>query len=339
MNAPQYLFVTLNARCNYRCGHCKWWLRDQEGRGAKPHGEKLDAIREFSDLSPHGAVVICGGEAMLDPLAFWDTCRAARAAGLRVIYVTNASRISDAAIAERIIEQGPTELTVSLDSHLATEHNEVRGCRFAFQRAVSAIELLVDLRAAAEHGSHRPRIFRLFTMGVVSERNYRDLPKMIRFSRNLGVDRHKANFLQPSFGGEYPDSYFARNHVRDPADCMRVLCEVSREFDLGWRPEWFLAVRDYLESVVRNGNAFEGWRHFEGTRDVICNSSERNIMLDEDNRLSLCFDHRFGSERYVPGKLRDFWERAPREKMKRCRRYCGISHSVRREPATGKGIQ
>ena len=95
----------------------------------------------------------------------------------------------------------------------------------------------------------------------------------------------------------------------------------------------------YVESVNRNRDAIRGWGHRAGTRDHICNSYERNIMVDLYGNARLCFSFGTSFELKEPGDLRRFWfERsaADRKEMRRCNRYCGISHSVRRENATRK---
>ncbi len=67
MPQQQFLFVHVNKRCNLRCQHCKFWMVDDGDRmNYLPWERKRDILGEFSELSPGGRVVICGGESMLD---------------------------------------------------------------------------------------------------------------------------------------------------------------------------------------------------------------------------------------------------------------------------------
>ncbi len=95
-----------------------------------------------------------------------------------------------------------------------------------------------------------------------------------------------------------------------------------------------------VRSVVKNRDAAEGWHGRAGTERTFCNSYERNIMVSLYGEARLCFSPAFPKFRLERiGDLRKFWEREAvpiRRKMKKCRRYCAISHSVRRENATLK---
>jgi hypothetical protein len=76
------------------------------------------------------------------------------------------------------------------------------------------------------------------------------------------------------------------------------------------------------------------------TSDHICNTYDRNIMVDHYGMARLCFAEAFrGMQLRKYGDLRAFWEGASdiRAEMRQCTRLCGISHSVRREPSTVVG--
>jgi hypothetical protein len=94
----------------------------------------------------------------------------------------------------------------------------------------------------------------------------------------------------------------------------------------------------YHRSVHKNNDAVLGWSG-KGTEELICNSFDRNIMVDMDGIARLCFSHKFPGfkiNRY--GDLRKFWYGTDnlRGAMSKCTQYCGISHSVRRVNATLK---
>jgi len=75
----------------------------------------------------------------------------------------------------------------------------------------------------------------------------------------------------------------------------------------------------------------------KGTKYPICNSYERNIMVDVYANARLCFSTAFLSVLLEKrGDLGHLWEHSDvtRVQMRRCTRCCGISHSVRRESAT-----
>lgn len=298
--------------------------------------ERRDEIlREFAGLNPAGKVVICGGESMLDLDRYFAVTTTCRQLGLRCCSVINGTRVADDAMADRMVALGPDEVTVSLNSQRPELHDRTRGVPGAFAMAVRALRLLLEARR--RHGSG----IRLFAMAVVCESNYRELDAFYDFVLNdLGADKLKLNFLQPTFGPPslwYQDRYFADNVIRDEAALAEIIRACDAKYGLRINPAWLDQVTMYHRSVRRNGWQGLGWRRGRGTETHICNSYERNIMVDLRGRARLCFHPGFPSiqlERW--GDLGRFWEGSDelRRRMRRCNRYCGISHSVRSQPAT-----
>ena len=332
---PRFLFLQLNQRCNLRCQHCVYWtLNDDDRAHYLSRDRRRELITELAELNPHGAVVIFGGESKLDLDDYFALTTDCRANGLRCLSVINGTRIRDAALADRMIREGPTEISVSLNSHLPAEHDRTRGVPGAFTLATNAVRLL---RAARER--HPSPGGRLYVMGLIHEDNYRQLDAFYDFVlHDLRADKLKLNFLQPTFGlPGGADEFFAAHHIRDADALLAVLRACNAKYQLGLNPEWLRVVEMYCRSVRPDG-ARQGWNNAAGTAEAICNTYERNIMVDLYGNARLCFSGEFPQ---VPlrarGDLARFWhgQAAPiRCQMKDCRRPCGISHSVRREPAT-----
>ncbi len=335
---PKFLFLHVNKRCNLACLHCAYWKDDDRDRKKyMPWDRKREVIREFAEMSPGGAVVICGGESMLDPDEYFAIAGECARAGLRCLSVINGTQVADEAMAERMALEGPSEVTVSLDSHIEGEHDRMRGAEGSFRMAVNALRLLVQARAR-----HPARGVRLYVMALVHEGNYRQLDAFYDFALNdIGADKLKLNLLQPTFGLRgRADDFFARYHVRDPEALAAVIRACDAKYRLGLNPTWLEHVQMYFRSIVRNRDARQGWRGRAGTEEHICNTYERNIMVDLYGTARLCFAPDFpGMSLALNGDLRRFWyqEAQPiRERMRACNRYCAISHSVRRENATLK---
>ena len=336
---PRFLFIEINQRCNLRCLHCAYWLRDESDRGEFLTSDgRLAIIEDFARLNPQGTVVTCGGEQMLDEDDYFAVTSRCRELGLSCFSVVNGTCIDDDAVADRMILEGPSEITVSLNSHLAEIHDRSRGVPGAFDRAVRALRLLLEARKRL--GRNVP----VYAMAVVSEENYRDLDAFYHFVlRDLGADKLKLNFLQPTFGralhknGE--DRYFADQVVKDTGELRRIIRHCDRKYGLGINPRWLRHVVMYLRSASNRRDALRGWRG-RGTWYPICNSYDRNIMIDIRGRAQLCFATLFKNRVIsAPGDLAAFWaeRRSVRRRMIACTQYCGISHSVRRESATLAG--
>ena len=176
-------------------------------------------------------------------------------------------------------------------------------------------------------------------MGLIHGSNYLDLENFYRFVlEDLKADKFKLNFLQPTFGSRSPsDNFFARHHNLDPDLLVEIINRCETRYQLGLNPVWREQVRMYFNSLRDTQDIEKGWGSSSGTREHICNSYDRNIMVDHYGVMRLCFSTRFpGIKINQRGDLKKFWEESEpvRKEMRRCNMFCGISHSVRRETAT-----
>jgi hypothetical protein len=157
----------------------------------------------------------------------------------------------------------------------------------------------------------------------------------------VGADKLKLNFLQPSFGfpkWKLVDRFFKENVISDYEGLGSMIRKCDQKYHLRINPVWLEHVKMYHRSIKENRNAAMGWLHRNGTSEHICNTYDRNIMVNLYGNAGLCFNNAFPS---IPltakGDLRTFWHERSlpiRKEMVKCNRYCGISHSVRRENAT-----
>jgi hypothetical protein len=337
---PRFVFMEINKRCNLRCTHCDFWQRDDDDRANYFQTEqKLAVLDEFRAMNPKGNLVICGGEPMLDLDDYFDLCHGARARGINVMSVINGTRIRRPEMAERLIKEGPHEISISLNSHIPELHDETRGVKGAFDKAVRALRLLVD--AKKRLGATDTRIY---VMGLVFGRNYRLIDGFYDFVLNdIGADQLKLNFLQPAFGqsGDV-DPFFAAESDVDGDQLEQIIKDCDAKYALGLNPLWISQVGMYFRSLAGIKDLEKGWGASSGTTEHICNTYERNVMINHYGMARLCFSNAFaGRELKAPGDFARFWNGAAviRAQMRKCNQFCGISHSVRRESSTLKGRQ
>ena len=333
---PKFLFVQINKRCNLRCGHCDFWMRDDDDKANyQPWQRQREILQEFSELNPEGAVVICGGEPMLDLNDYFAVTRECMQLGLRSVSVINGTRIRTPIIADAMLLEGPEEISISLNSHIEELHDRTRGVKGAFRKGVKALRLLVDER-------HPDRRTRIYVMGLVFDENYHDLDGFYDFVLNdIKADKLKLNFLQPSFGHDVPnDRFFAEHGHLDPQKLGAVIEACDAKYRLGLNPIWLEQVKMYFRSLNAYADLDAGWGSEARSAEHICGTYDRNIMVDHYGMARLCFADLYRGVRLKKyGDLRDFWENADdiRAEMRECNRLCGISHSVRREPSTIAG--
>ena len=166
-------------------------------------------------MHPGGAVVICGGESMLDLEDYFAIAGDCRELGLRCLSVINGTRVRDPERADRMILAGPHEISVSLNSHRAELHDRTRGVKGAFAKAVKALRLLLEARARNSADT------RIYAMGLIFDENYREIDAFYDFVLNdVGADKLKLNFIQPSFGHDAPDDDSSRTTIAStPTSC------------------------------------------------------------------------------------------------------------------------
>jgi len=334
---PQFLFLSVNEVCNLRCRHCEYWTVSKPRLSTTSLPRQLEIVEEFSELSPGGTVVICGGEPMLDIATYFEVCRKCRSLGLRTLSVTNGTLVTTPADANRVIADGPNEVSVSLDSPDAYTHDSFRGLPGSYAAATNAVKLLLASRKLLG----RPT--KIYVMGLLSASSAERLHDFYDLIlRGLGADKLKLNALQPSFiNTSHPrctsrDRFFETESQVDPSKLADTLATCNLTFQLHLNPKWISQVVSYFRALWNAPNLDRGWGCGITTDEVICNSGERNIMVDVEGRASLCFSNHFpGMKLERRGDLASFW-RSPgcRDQMSRCRAPCGISHSVRREHAT-----
>jgi MoaA/NifB/PqqE/SkfB family radical SAM enzyme len=332
---PRFLYLQVNKRCNLRCTHCDFWMRDDDDSERYLGGERLaEVVEEFSEINPRGAIVLCGGEPMLNLDRYFAMVRLARDNGLRSLSVVNGTRVRSLAMARRILTEGPDEISISLNSHRADLHDETRGVPGAFAKAVGALRLLIEARRQMNADARR-----IYVMGLVFDLNYRELEEFYDFVLNdVGADKLKLNFLQPSFGhDEDGDGFFEQHAQLDPEELVAIIRRCDTRFALKLNPVWLGQVGMYFRSLAGALDLAKGWGSRTGTAEHICNTYDRNIMVDHYGVARMCFSGHFrGAPLQRYGDLRRFWDTSQdiRNEMMACNQLCGISHSVRRETST-----
>jgi MoaA/NifB/PqqE/SkfB family radical SAM enzyme len=347
MQNPKFLFLSINELCNLHCQHCEYWGTKLPSLDASRLARQLEILQEFSEISPGGKVVICGGEPMLDVNTYFQVCATARALGLRTLSVTNGTMIKTPTHAARVAQTGPDEISISLDGPDAATHDRMRGTKGAFLEAVTAIKLLVAARdEMLEYATVYKWFPKIYVMGLLTASTAYKLDEFYDLVLNqLKADKLKINTLQPSFlntrSGQQiqHDTFFVQESQLDVAHLDAVLAHCQQKYNLVYNPNWVRQVLSYFKTLQNRSDLHRGWGAGITTEEHICNSPDRNIMVDIAGKASLCFAPGFPSRQlHVYGDLKRYWETSneTRAKMANCNLLCGISHSVRRENATLK---
>ncbi len=141
----RYLFVEVTQRCNLACRHCGSDCGREPATNELSTSEWLAFFAYLRDKAGTRdlTVVVTGGEPLCHP-ELPRLLAGLRDNGLRFGMVTNAWAL-DTRRVELLMSHGLFSITVSLDG-LAPQHDDLRGKKGSFERAVQGIRNLVEAR-------------------------------------------------------------------------------------------------------------------------------------------------------------------------------------------------
>ena len=153
---PETVSIFVTYRCNLRCSMCSQW---GESGSAKYYTheqlyshQELDRLKSLiDDLSKwKPTITLFGGEPLMYKGLF-DLVRHVKSHGMRINMITNGVMLEH--FAPQIVDTGIDEIIWSLDGP-EDLHDQIRGRKGTFQRAVRGIKTVNEFRETA--GSNKP---------------------------------------------------------------------------------------------------------------------------------------------------------------------------------------
>lgn len=194
---PALATLMVTYRCNYDCVMCDLPQRDalrrREGMQEFDTARFRTLIGEIAALGAAG-IGFTGGEPLLRPDVF-ELLACARRHGLIARLNTNGYFLRDAE-ARRLIDSGADSVNISLDGATAATHDRIRNHSGAFERAITAINLLHDMR------QRRNAPLRIKVVAVLDEANVDEAAGLVTLSQELGADCIDFIPRQPFAAGE-----------------------------------------------------------------------------------------------------------------------------------------
>ncbi len=318
-NPPKYLYLEITSECNFRCKQCHLWM-SKEGKDGLSTEEKLNIIRQFHRMNNQGIVSFTGGETMTKLDEFFALSSLCRSLGLISFANTNASYITNNLL-DKILTEGPQHLIISLDSHRSEIHDYIRGVKGSHAQIIASIRSLVELRRKKYKGINT----KIGIMSIIFDKNIYLLKDFINFAKSLEVDGVVFQVLNKTFNNQDPkDSFFTEHFLNDKEKCKSHIDEISKEFGddpfvYTKKMDW-----DFIKLYIDNPNS---------SSEQVCNSHEKNIMVDMYGNIQLCFNMRQLNNGNFLGNtrnndLKNIWPsqdaRTVRNKMSTCRASCGM---------------
>lgn len=179
--------IEITDRCNMRCRHCRAGEGGSEDMPVEEAVRILRFARTFS--AEHKEVVVSGGEPLMHR-EFERLLRELKANGCEMLTLTTNGVLltRDRLLAIREVGLRRVSFSVSLDSLDERDCAAFRGHLRAYPAAVAALELAVRERWPGMFVSMRT---------TVRPEQVPELPKLVRFARDIGADRISLSGIHP----------------------------------------------------------------------------------------------------------------------------------------------
>lgn len=217
LKTPIILTFFITNRCNARCKHCFYWKHLSKNI---KNELKLKEIKKIvSSLKrPLSTVLLTGGE----PFLRKDIVQICKI--FNDINRTKKVNIPTNGLEPKLIYKGAKEIVgntglflniiVSLDG-LEKKHDEIRGVKGAFQRAIETIGYLKDLEKERSN-------FKVGVQTVISNRNYSEIERLMSFVKKKLDVPHGFQFIRSSHSDVYSINPMIMSDFTPPHDDFKL---------------------------------------------------------------------------------------------------------------------
>jgi MoaA/NifB/PqqE/SkfB family radical SAM enzyme len=173
---PVWVTWQVTYNCKYACSFCDYWQNDFQP-------DEENSLEDFrigaKKLGQLGSMIVslAGGEPLLRPDL--HEIVAILAEDHFPFFTTSGSGMTQKR-ARQLWEHGLWGATVSIDYANPERHARSRGIKYAFERAITAIEQLLETRT-------HPSFQRVQIMSVLTDDNLDEMPALAELAEKLGV--------------------------------------------------------------------------------------------------------------------------------------------------------
>ncbi len=187
--APFQIVWNITKACNMRCIHC------YECASVRSNDElsKDQIIRGIDNMAKAGvaSIAFSGGEPSIHP-DILEFIKRVEDNGMCAAMATNGYTLKDKYKANKFVNAGLEFVQISLDGINPKTHDSFRKIDGSWEKAIEAIKNFVDLGIFVEVAT------------TVTEHNINEIPEMVDFLRDLGIDWFMLyNFIPTGNGSEF----------------------------------------------------------------------------------------------------------------------------------------
>lgn len=183
---PLVVSWNVTRKCNLKCSHCYINATKDELQGELNTEEAKRLIDQITDVS-RPLLILSGGEPLLRS-DIYELIRYGTDKGLRMGLGSNGSLI-DEAVAKNLMDAGVKTVSFSLDSCTPERHDDFRGVKGSWQKAVQAITALRQNGVLVQVNT------------TVTQQNHGEIDEIMSLAEGLGVENFHLFFLVPTGRG------------------------------------------------------------------------------------------------------------------------------------------
>lgn len=183
---PLVVSWNVTAKCNLKCAHCYLNADDRKQIDELSTDAGKLLIHQIAEVSKP-LLILSGGEPLLREDIF-ELIRYGTERGLKMGVGSNGMLIDDA-VAQKLKDAGATTVSISLDSSVPELHDQFRGVKGSWQKAVEAIKALKRSGIIVQVNT------------TVTQQNYSQIGEIFALSEKLGAENFHLFFLVPTGRG------------------------------------------------------------------------------------------------------------------------------------------
>ena len=183
---PLVISWNVTRKCNLKCSHCYINATKEELRGELTTEDAKRLMDQISNVS-RPLLILSGGEPLLRE-DIYDLIRYGASKGFRMGLGSNGSLI-DEAVAKKLKDAGVKTVSISIDSSIPEKHDEFRGVKGSWQKAINAITALKQNGVLVQVNT------------TVTQQNHGEIDEIMSLAEELGVENFHLFFLVPTGRG------------------------------------------------------------------------------------------------------------------------------------------
>jgi len=186
--SPRSATLSLTERCNLKCRACGVWKKSSRINDELDTKTIFRVLKELKDFGVKKIYLIEGEPLLRSDIV--EIVKEINRLGMVSDMTTNGTLLN-AKLSDELIEAGLNTVAVSIDAP-NEKHDELRGIKGTFEKAVSGVHGLTDARKRKPDSK-----LEIFINSLITSETVEFLDDWLDFAKNLGIDG--INFLNPVF--------------------------------------------------------------------------------------------------------------------------------------------